>query len=199
MIKIPTGRLLTTGLIIVSLCGPCWLQGQALAQENKARPEHPDLRFRLGPRTPEQIAAFYEARGFPAAAIDALRQACFITVSMRNKSNKVIWLELKNWRLIRAAGEIQRLERSYWQEQWSRLDVPQANRSTFSWTLLPESRDLQPSEPVGGNITLPPTTEPFTLEARFKTGRDKRVGEMILRYENVRCAGSGGKRDGEKQ
>ncbi|UCE89947.1 MAG: hypothetical protein JSW10_03725 [Pseudomonadota bacterium] len=173
----------------MSFCGPFYLPGQALAQEKTARPEHPALLFRLGPRTPEQIAAFYEARGFPAAAIDALNQTCFITVSMRNKSNKVIWLELKNWRLIAASGEIQRLKRSYWQQLWSHLNVPQANRSTFGWTLLPETRDLQPSEPVGGNITLPPTTEPFTLEARFKTGREKRAGEIILRYDNVRCAG----------
>ncbi len=39
-----------------------------------------------------------------------------------------------------------------------RSDLPQANRSTFGWTQLPAVRDLQPDEPVGGNLVFPGTT-----------------------------------------
>ena len=49
--------------------------------------------------TPEQISAFYEARGFPPGALERIRQTCFITVHIDNKSDRVLWLETANWRL----------------------------------------------------------------------------------------------------
>lgn len=146
------------------------------------------LQVRVMPRTPEQVAAFYEARGFPQAAIDALRGVCFLTVGVRNKSDTVIWLELKNWRVASGASTVKRLDRAYWHERWEQLDVPRASRSTFGWTLLPEERDLQPHEPVGGNLTLASTEQRFTVEALFVTGADKRGDPIVLRFNNMRCA-----------
>jgi hypothetical protein len=138
--------------------------------------------------TPDQMAAFYEARGFPAAAIERLRRTCFVMAHVENRGKQIIWLELKNWHFLSGGKEIHRLERNDWDRVWDDIDMPQASRSTFGWTQLPETRDLQPGEPVGGNVVLPPTVEPFTLQADFFTGEDRRAGMIRVRFENLRCA-----------
>ena len=146
------------------------------------------LRLQLIPRTPAQMAAFYEGRGFPRAALEEVKKTCFMTVVIRNKSQTVIWLEPERWRFLTEKGELKRIDRAYWQSKWRQRNIPQAKRSTFGWTLLPEVRDLQPDEPVGGNIVLPLTDQPFSLEARFATGSDKRGKEIIVRFDTLRCA-----------
>ena len=138
--------------------------------------------------TPDQMAAFYEARGFPSRAIDRLRRTCFVMAHVENRGDKVIWLELKNWHFISTQGEIRRLDRNYWNSVWDEIGLPQASRSTFGWTQLPGERDLQPGEPVGGNVILPATDEPFTLMADFLTGKDSRAGMISARFENLHCA-----------
>ncbi len=150
------------------------------------------MKLRLIPRTPEQIAAFYEARGFPGRAVEVLAQSCFITAIIRNRSDDVVWLELDRWRFESPAGTIERLDRAYWKARWQQLNVPQASRSTFGWTLLPEVRDLRPAEPAGGNVTLPQTDSTFGLEARFYTGADKSGEEIVVRFENLQCPQRGG-------
>jgi hypothetical protein len=146
------------------------------------------LQLKLSPRTPNQVAAFYEARGFPDAALERIRAACFVTVGLRNKTDKVVWLELARWRVTSATGTVRRITREDWAGTWQEVGVAAAQQSTFGWTLLPEGRDLRPDEPVGGNLTLVRTGEPFTLEAIFKTGPNRRDGEIQLRYENLQCA-----------
>lgn len=138
--------------------------------------------------TPDQMAAFYEARGFPRDAIERLRRTCFVMAHVENRGDGVIWLELKNWHFLTARGEIRPLDRNYWDGVWNDIGLPQASRSTFGWTQLPGERDLQPGEPVGGNVILPATDEPFTLRADFLTGKDRRAGMISVRFENLRCA-----------
>jgi hypothetical protein len=138
--------------------------------------------------TPEQMAAFYEARGFTPAAIERIRQTCFITVHIDNKSNTVLWLETANWRITADGKPVARLGRAYWNTVWDEIGLSQASRSTFGWTQLPETRDLQPQEPVGGNIVLPRDGRPYTIEADFFTGKDKRQGMVRVTFENLQCA-----------
>ncbi len=156
--------------------------------QNGIRIENDLLSMWLMPRTPQQVAAFYEARGFPQEAIDLLKQKCFLTVGIRNRSDRVIWLQLNEWRFLNTRTEVQRLDQSYWKARWQRLDLPQANRSTFGWTVLPEVRDLHPHEPVGGNIILPKTDSAFTLEAPFEIGIDRGGEQRLVRVPNLRCA-----------
>ena len=138
--------------------------------------------------TPEQMAAFYEARGFTPAAIERIRATCFITVHIDNKSNTVLWLETANWRITADGKPVKRLGRNYWNAVWEDIGLPQASRSTFGWTQLPETRDLQPAEPVGGNIVLPRDGRPYTIEAGFFTGKNKRNGMVHVKFENLQCA-----------
>ncbi len=51
--------------------------------------ENEQILMVLVPRAPEQMAAFYEARGFPQNAIDLITDTCFVTVHIENKSQQV--------------------------------------------------------------------------------------------------------------
>jgi hypothetical protein len=149
--------------------------------------ENDDLLMVLIPHTPDQMTAFYEARGFPKAALELISDTCFVTVHIENKSRRVIWLETANWRLSSNNREIRRRSKEDWDALWDEINLPLANRATFGWTQLPVQRDLQPDEPVGGNIVLGGDIKTFNLEARFLTGRHKRGGMLEVRFQDIDC------------
>jgi hypothetical protein len=149
--------------------------------------ENEQLLMVIKPRTAEQMAAFYEARGFPQAAIDIITNTCFVTVHIENRSQQVIWLETANWRLSSNGQAVNILGAGYWNEQWDTIKLMQANRSTFHWTQLPPVVDLQSDEPVAGNIVVPGGISSFHIEANFKTGKDKRGESMQKTFEDVGC------------
>lgn len=158
----------------------------------QAEPDYESDRLvvNLTPRTPQQIAAFYEARGFSDAMIGILREHCFITVFIENKTRDILWLDLDHWQFSNGDGPIVRRDRHHWKARWQNMDVPLAHQSTFRWTLLPEQLGFLPDEREGGNIILPRDDQPITLSARFDTG-EQREGEPIeVKLENVRCAGN---------
>lgn len=163
------------------------LPGQAADNKDRYRLETKNIKIGMFPRTPSQMAGFYEGRGFPDKAIEATRKYCFITVGMRNTGKQVIWLDLASWRFYNKHGEIQRTSRDQWKQTWQQLGVPLANQSTFNWTLLPEQRDLHPDEPAGGNITLQPVDGSFNVKATFATGKDKSGQPLVVELQNVRC------------
>lgn len=171
----------------------CWCLILALMAEAVCAADHlsvttNQLSVRLTPRTPQQMAAFYEARGFSRDMVNLLNQHCFITVSVGNKSTGVIWLDLMQWRFENADGVVIREDRSYWRERWAALQIPMAHQSTFRWTLLPEQLDFRPGEYEGGNIILPRLDKSMTITARFDTG-EQRDGTLIqISFKNVACA-----------
>lgn len=171
----------------------CVLAALALASSGAcgADPAHfvsPELEIRLSPRTPQQIAAFYEGRGFERPMIDVLREQCFITVSVYNKSPDILWLDLAQWRFSDADGPIERAHRDRWRERWQSMGVPLAHQSTFRWTLLPELLDFQPDEREAGNLVLPRRGKPMRIEADFATRPDRSGPTLHVSFEDVRCA-----------
>ncbi len=144
--------------------------------------------IKLTPRTPEQMSAFYEARGFPAPMIELLAKQCFITVRIHNTGENTLWLDLSRWRFTAQGKDITRYHRKHWLQQWQKMNIPLAKQSTFRWTLLPEALDYQPDEAEGGNIILPQVKGPITLVAEFASGPDKRGPLVKVRYDNLHCA-----------
>lgn len=141
-------------------------------------------------RTPDQMVAFYTGRGFPSAMLEPISHVCFLTVSMRHTRRDVVWLEPSRWRILDGAGNaVNRLDRDFWNRVWDTMQAPPASRATFGWTQLPESRDLQPGEPVGGNITIVAPSGAFSLEVRFSTGRDKMGPDIVGRIDGLVCQG----------
>ncbi len=138
-------------------------------------------------RTPEQMAAFYEARGFPQRAIDEVTATCFATVHIKNRSDEITWLETDNWRITAAGKPLTIIGEQAWNASWDRIDLPLANRSTFRWTQLPPVVDLHPDEPVGGNIVLPGDTTRFDIEANFRTGADRSGPPRQVIFRDIDC------------
>lgn len=149
--------------------------------------ENDELLMVVIPRTAEQMAAFYEARGFPQRAIDMVTATCFVTIHIDNKSRHITWLETTNWQLTSQGKTLDILGSEYWDASWEQIDLPQAFRSTFFWTQLPPVVDLHADEPVGGNIVLPGNIEHFDIEANFRTGADKQGEPLQVRFTDIEC------------
>ncbi len=152
------------------------------------RVENDHLRMRLTPRTPQQIEAFYSARGFPAEMVETLTRHCFVTVGIANRRSDVLWLELARWHFAHGGASLSRFDRDHWRERWRAMNAPLSSQSTFRWTLLPETLGFLPGESEGGNIVLPRLAGPITLEARFATGEDRSGETLVVRVTDLRCA-----------
>jgi len=165
------------------------------AQEPVSQPAEPrfedeTVSIRIVVRTPDQITAFYLARGFNQAAIDEILSICYLTPIIHNKAFEVLWLDLDEWRFSHSGTEIPRIKRDYWPARWEAARLPQAQRSTFGWTLMPEVRDLRLDESVGGSVVIPMQDQPYTLTMRFPTGADRNGPAKTVVFEDLRCVSS---------
>jgi hypothetical protein len=158
------------------------------AENKRLEYEDADVFMRLVLRTPTQLSAFYQGREFSQAAIDRILETCFITPIIKNKVVDVLWLELDLWRFSVDGRPIQRIGRDHWRKAWQDVGLPQAHRSTFGWTLLPEVRDLRIDESVGGSVMIPWQSQPFTLTAVFPRGADRQSEPKTIVFEGIQCA-----------
>lgn len=157
------------------------------AEKKKNVYQDEDIYLRFIYRSSEQVAAFYEGRGFPKAAIERAVQTCYVTIILKNRSDEVLWFELDNWWFHKNGKTISRYTQSYWNKQWDELKLKQAYRSTFGWTLFPESRDARPGESVSGNITIPKQTYPFSLTLNFARGENKKGKMKTVKLNDIYC------------
>ena len=79
--------------------------------------ENQSIKMVMIPRTPQQMAAFYEGREFPSDAIKVTSNNCFFTVGIRNKSKNIIWLNTKLWQLNSENKEIPLINKQQWQQR----------------------------------------------------------------------------------
>lgn len=145
------------------------------------------VKIRIVLRTADQLSAFYIGRGFNQAAIDEILATCFVTPIVQNKTFEALWLVLDDWRFSRGDTDIPRLGRDYWPAHWEAAGLPQAQQSTFGWTLLPEVRDLRHDEGAGGSVVIPKQDQPFTLTMHFHTGADKQGPVKTVIFEDLTC------------
>ncbi|NWG87098.1 MAG: hypothetical protein HXY26_06235 [Hydrogenophilaceae bacterium] len=155
------------------------------SQAADARIARDGMVMSIGMRNSEGVTAFYAARGFSKEMLEVIGQSCFVGVGIYNERRDTLWLELANWRFTDAAGrEVKRITRPEWDARWDKMNAPFAARAAFDWTQLPESRDLQPGEPVGGNVAVVAPAGEFSLAARFRAGN----GEVIeVTVPGLRC------------
>lgn len=160
----------------------------AVPAQNKWVVENKYIKLVMIARTPEQMAAFYEARGFPKTVIRELDKMCFITTSLRNKSQDVIWMKLANWKFTSKQGSLKRFHRNELKARWQKIGLAQQYQSTFRWTLIPEVLDYHPGEREGGNIVLQRTGEAFSFQAQFVIGAKDDGKSLSVQINNLRCA-----------
>lgn len=154
----------------------------------RERVELPELVFSVAVAPKDAMRAFYTARGFPPEAVERIAATCFLNVAVHNRGPQVVWLEPARWRFVHASGEpVVVLARSAWDRIWDEIGLPAGLRATFTWTQLPEVRDLQPDEPVAGNLAVRPPAGPFRLVAEFPTGAQGLGPPLVLAVENLTC------------
>ena len=157
------------------------------AEKPRLMYEDDEVYVRLVLRSREQLQAFYQGRQFPGRAIEEILATCFITPIVKNLSLDVLWLDLDDWRFAVGVKPIARVKRDYWAARWQEIDLKQAHRSTFGWTLMPERRDLRLDESVGGSVVIPTQKQGFTVRARFKTGADGKGPMKEVVFDDVAC------------
>ena len=181
---------LFTLILSTFFVGHCLAAEQPAKQlSKKYQPKYEDseIMFRIIGRTPENISAFYQGREFSQKAINEILNTCYVTVIVKNKTQTTLWLELDNWKFSRDGKTIKRIKRDYWKKRWDTIDLNQAHRSTFGWTLMPESRDLRADEGVGGSIVIPMQSSPFTVIANFHTRPDKSGPVKTVKINGAKC------------
>jgi len=162
------------------------LQAKEQAQD-KMIYQDDDVYLRFIQLTPHQIGSFYEGREFKKAAVDKLTASCYVTVIIKNRSDDFLWIDIAKWEFIQNGRKIIQQDRTYWNKQWDEINLKQAHRSTFNWTLMPAERNLYPHEDVGGRIPIPMQTKPFTVVLNFPTGENKQGKTKTVKMENVIC------------
>ena len=55
----------------------------------------PSVEIEFMPHTPNQMSAFYEARGFQPAMVELLSKQCFITIRIHNTGRQTIWADME--------------------------------------------------------------------------------------------------------
>ncbi len=152
------------------------------------RYENKLFRIRYITRSPNQIAAFYEARGFPVYAINEVRKFCFVTFGVGNKSDQKLYHDLNQWQFTNADGPVKRVLRPDWKARWNELGLEKRFQSTFRWTLMPEKLDFYPQEGEGGNLIFPRTGKPLTITAHIRIGEGDKISLYQVTFKNVQCA-----------
>jgi hypothetical protein len=173
--------------LVALIMMPAFAKSAAADAEQPLRYDDGDVFMRLVIRSKDQLTAFYTGRGFPAPAIAEILKTCFITPIIKNKTLDTLWIEPDSWRFSVNGKPIKRIRRDYWKKVWHTIGLSLAHQSTFGWTLLPETRNLQLDESAGGSIAIPMQSKPFTLVAHFNTGPDKKGEAKIITFQDVSC------------
>ena len=86
------------------------------ADKKRYKFENSQIKVRLTPQYPQQIAAFYEGRGFSKQMINRLKQQCFLTTGVLNKSKDIIWHDITKWVFTDKSGVIIPFNKQYWKK-----------------------------------------------------------------------------------
>jgi len=162
------------------------LNAYAATDENRVYQDD-DVYLRFIQLAPSQIGSFYEGREFNKDAVNLLMASCYVTVIVDNKSDDFLWIDIAKWKFKQGDKNIVQQDRKYWDKQWDKINLKQAHRSTFNWTLMPAERNLYPEEGVGGRIPIPMQSKPFTVVLNFPTGENKQGKMKTVRIDNVVC------------
>ncbi|EGV19061.1 hypothetical protein [Thiocapsa marina] len=134
---------------------------------------------------PDQVRAFYVARGFDLADANVFAEACvFMTVLRNDAAPGEIDFRLTDWE-VRYDGATRSLPPpENWLTQWSARGVPDAAMLAFRWAQFPAEQSYAPGEWNQGMLAtgLPPGSR-FDLIARWTIADQTYEG----RLDDVRC------------
>lgn len=144
------------------------------------------IQVRLTQISPDQARAFYQARGFSAAAAERYATQCVFMTVVRNLGDTPIQHRLADWRYI-VAGQAPRAIRSKtaWERIWKQMGVSESARIAFTWAQFPTTQTFTPGDWNQGMTTYSvPRGGQFDLRFVWRTGGKQHSGIL----EQVRCA-----------
>ncbi|WP_296806092.1 hypothetical protein [Thiocapsa sp.] len=134
---------------------------------------------------PDQVRAFYVARGFDLADADVFAEACvYMTVLRNDTAPGTLDFRLSDWE-VQHSEEVRSLPPlDDWLAQWAARGVPDSARLAFRWAQFPSEQSYAPGEWNQGMMAtgLPPGSR-FDLIARWRIADQTYEG----RLDDVRC------------
>lgn len=143
--------------------------------------------LRLTQILPDQVRAFYLARGFEAASVERLAaETCVFQTVLRNESAKgTIEFSLADWRSITLTGEQPPRLEADWQKEWGRRGVSPAARIAFRYALFPTEHRYEIGDWNMGMTTYAlPLGSRFDLRFAWRESGKRRAALLT----GVRCA-----------
>jgi hypothetical protein len=134
---------------------------------------------------PDQVRAFYVARGFDLDDAEVFARSCvYMTVLRNDTAPGTLDFRLSDWE-IQYDGEVRPVPPlDDWSAQWAARGVPDAARLAFRWAQFPSEQSYAPGEWNQGMLaTGLPSGSRFDLIARWT------IADRIYegRLDDVRC------------
>lgn len=104
------------------------------------------VQVRLTQISPDQVRAFYQARGFSAEAVEAYATECVFMTVVRNIGDTPIQHRLADWRYTHAGATRSIRSKSGWDALWKKRKVSEAARIAFTWAQFPATQTFAPGD-----------------------------------------------------
>jgi hypothetical protein len=126
---------------------------------------------------PDQVRAFYLARGFDREAAEAYASACVFQTVLRNEGNAPISFHLGDWRMLKGKTAFRLKTEHDWQHEWAGRKLTEPARIAFRWAQFPLQQDFEPGDWNQGMTTYPlPRGACFDLKFKWRAGGKTREG-----------------------
>lgn len=114
------------------------------------------FRVELVQLQPDQVRAFYIARGFTSEQAEPLARTCLMQLVIENgqpQGQAAIAVPLAQWRIATSEGlQPLRLKES-WEPLWQRLNVAAPAQLAFQWALFPNEQAFHPGDRNWGMLS----------------------------------------------
>ncbi len=112
------------------------------------------LSLRLAPLPVTLTEAFFQGRGFTAAASRQIAQTCVFKVVVRNRSAaRILKVNLADWRVSAGGHRLPLRLESDWRRIWMQQHVSRSLQIAFRYSLLPSVMQLGPADWLQGMVS----------------------------------------------
>lgn len=178
----------STLLLAVLLTPPSAVFAEA---SEPVRLERDGLKLEFAPLTPDQVRAFFRARGFGGEDTEHIvATGCVFRSAVGSAFAKIgepeINVALGQWQVRPTKGEPSAPKvREDWEVVWKARGVPQDAATAFYWALFPTDQSFSPTDYNWGFLTFGlPSGTTFDLTLSWKTGGTAHTATI----EGLTCA-----------
>lgn len=122
------------------------------------------LELKIAQMLPEQVHAFYLARGFSSTIASDIAANCMMQTVVKNttskETGKAITILLKEWQIKQQRKSDDKAEhysgiklKETWNKEWEEDDISNAARVAFRWATFPTEQTFEPSGDYNWGMT----------------------------------------------